>query len=47
MIDWIFNWIYVSSNERLFIYCLIFLLLIILITIYLVVKELKNKNVNK
>ena len=48
MIKWIFNEVYINSNKMLFIIYTISMILIILITIYLVSKSLKeNKNVNK
>lgn len=48
MIKLIFNEIYINSNKLLFIVYSISMILIILITIYLVIKSLKeNQNVNK
>lgn len=48
MIKWIFNDVYINSNKLLFIIYTISMILIILITIFLVIKLLKeNKNVNK
>lgn len=44
MIKWIYNSFFIKDNEVLFYVYLSFIILIILLTIYLVVKELKNVN---
>lgn len=44
MIKWIYNNFFIKDNELLFYIYLISILLIIILTIYLVVKELKNVN---
>ena len=48
MIKWIFNSMYINSNKTLFIVYTISMIIIILVTIFLVIKSLKeNRNVNK
>ncbi len=47
MIKWIYDDILLERQELLFISCMAIILLIIIVTIFLVRKELKeNKNVN-
>ena len=47
MIEWIFDWIYVTSDKWIFLIYLFMLLVIIFITVYLVMKELGRYNDNK
>ena len=47
MIEWIFNWIYVSSDKWIFLIYLLMLLVMIVTTVYLVMKELGRYNDNK
>ena len=44
MIKWIFNEIYIKSDKLLFIFYVSVIILIILITLFIVIKELKNDN---
>ena len=47
MFKWIFNSLYLEHQETLFIISIIVIILIIAITFYFVLKELKNNHVNK
>lgn len=44
MIEWIYNSFFIKENKILFYSYLFIIILIILLTIYFVVKELKNVN---